>query len=111
MEEKREQLKLTESRWKLLRKHIGKNIINTIQKIYLKKEEENPKNEYDYSTESFKMLSDDEFQIEQILMEAGAYGLRNEVKDAAEKIFKENDMFSKLDAYVKAYHEIIDDYE
>ena len=57
------------------------------------------------------MLSDDDFQIEQILMEAGAYGLRNEVKDAAEKIFKENDMFSKLDAYVKAYHEIIDDYE
>ena len=76
-----------------------------------RKEEENQKNEYDYSTESFKMLSDDDFQIEQILMEAGAYGLRNEVKDAAEKIFKENDMFSKLDAYVKAYHEIIDDYE
>ena len=44
-------------------------------------------------------------------MEAGAYGLRNEVKEKAEKIFKENDMFSRLDAYVKAYHEIIDDYE
>ena len=44
-------------------------------------------------------------------MEAGAYGLRNEVKDAAEKIFRENDMFSRIDAYVKAYHEIIDDYE
>ena len=53
------------------------------------------------------MLSDDDFQIEQILMEAGAYGLRNEVKYAAEKIFKENDMFSKLDAYVTAYHEWI----
>ena len=55
------------------------------------------------------MLSDDEFQIEQILMEAGAYGLRNEVKNMAEKIFKENDRFSKLDAYVSAYHKIIND--
>ena len=109
MEEKKEQLKLTKSRWKLLRKHIGKNIINTFQKISLKNEEENQKNEYDYSTESFEILSDDEFQIEQILMEAGAYGLRNEVKEKAEKIFKENDMFSRLDAYVSAYHKIIED--
>ena len=109
MEEKKEQLKLTKSRWKLLREHIGKNITNTIQKIYLKKEEENQKNEYDYSTESFEILSDDEFQIEQILMEAGAYGLRNEVKETAEKILKENDMFSRLDAYVSAYHQVIDD--
>ena len=42
-------------------------------------------------------------------MEAGAYGLRNEVKETAEKILKENDMFSKIDAYVSAYHKIIDD--
>ena len=53
------------------------------------------------------MLSDDEFQIEQILMEDGAYGLRNEVKDAAEKIFNDNGMFSRIDAYVTAYNEWI----
>ena len=53
----------------------------------------------------------EEEQIEEILDEANAYNLRNEVKEAAEKIFKENDMFSKLDAYVSAYHKIIDDHE
>ena len=109
MEEKKEQLKLTKSRWKLLRKHIGKNIINTFQKINLKNEEENQKDKYDYSTESFEILSDDEFQIEQILMEAGAYGLRNEVDHYAKKILFLNPMSSKVDAYVKAYHEIIKD--
>ena len=53
----------------------------------------------------------EEEQIEEILEEANAYNLREEVKEKAEKIFKENDMFSRIDAYVKAYHEIIDDYE
>ena len=48
-------------------------------------------------------------KIELILEEANAYNLRQEVKDTAEKIFKENDAFSKIDAYVKAYYEIIDD--
>ena len=109
MEEKKEQLRLTKSRRKLLRERIGKNIINTIQKIYLKKEEENQKNEYDYSTECFEILSDDEFQIEQILMEAGAYGLRNEVDYYAKKLLKKYPLSSKVDAYVKAYHEIIKD--
>ena len=51
----------------------------------------------------------EEEQIEEILEEANAYNLRNEVKEEAEKIFKENDMFYKLDAYVSAYHQIIDD--
>ena len=55
------------------------------------------------------MLSDDEFQIEQILMEAGAYGLRNEVDYYAKKLLKKNPLSSKVDAYVKAYHEIIND--
>lgn len=50
----------------------------------------------------------EEEQIEEILEEANAYGLRNEVKLAAKKILQENDMFSKIDAYVKAYHEIIE---
>ena len=115
MEEKKEQLKLTKSRWKLLIKHIGKNIINTFQKISLKNEEENQKNEYDYSTESFEILSDDEFQIEQILMEAGAYGLKNEVKTQAEYNMLEASIkgtwLSKLDAYVKAYNKVIGKYE
>ena len=53
----------------------------------------------------------EEEQIEEILEEANAYNLRNEVKEEAEKILKENDMFSKIDAYVKAYHEIIDDHD
>ena len=55
------------------------------------------------------MLSDDDFQIEQILMEAGAYGLRNEVEQYAKNILKKNPLSSKVDAYVKAYHEIIKD--
>ena len=111
MEEKNEQLKLTKSRLKVLRRSTGQSIIDFFQGTDLNDEEENRIDNYYYSTESFEILSDDEFQLEQILMEAGAYGLRNEVKDAAEKIFRENDMFSRIDAYVKAYHEIIDDYE
>ena len=109
MEEKKEQLKLTKSRLKVLRRSTGQSIIDFFQGTNLNDEEENRTDNYLYSTESFEMLSDDDFQIEQILMEAGAYGLRNEVKEKAEKIFKENDMFSRLDAYVSAYHQVIDD--
>ena len=109
MAEKKEQLRLTKLRSKIQKNYIGMNTIDYFQKIYLKKEEENQKNKYNYSTESFEILNDDEFQIEQILMEAGAYGLRNEVKETAEKIFKENNMFSRLDAYVSAYQQIIND--
>ncbi len=54
-------------------------------------------------------MSDDEFQIEQILMEAGAYGMRNEVDHYAKKILKKNPLSSRVDAYVKAYHELIKD--
>jgi len=53
----------------------------------------------------------EELQIEEILEEANAYNLRKEVDDEAKKILKENDMFSKIDAYVRAYYEIISDYE
>ena len=42
-------------------------------------------------------------------MEAGAYGLRNEVEQYAKNILKKNPAFSRLDAYVKAYNEIIKD--
>ncbi len=50
-------------------------------------------------------------QIEEILMEANAYGLKNEVNALAKKIIQENDMFSEVDAYVRAYYEIIEQHE
>ena len=109
MEEKSEQLRLTNSRLKALRRSTGQSIIDFFQGTNLNDEEENRIDNYWYSTESFETLSDDEFQIEQILMEAGAYGLRNEVDHYAKKILFLNPMSSKVDAYVKAYHEIIKD--
>ena len=109
MEEKSEQLRLTKLRLKTLRRSTGQSIIDFFQGTNLNDEEENRIDNYWYSTESFETLSDDEFQIEQILMEAGAYGLRNEVDHYAKKILFLNPMSSKVDAYVKAYHEIIKD--
>jgi len=47
--------------------------------------------------------SEDEKQIELILEEANAYGLRQEVKKTAKEFLKDN-MFSKLSAYVIAYN-------
>jgi hypothetical protein len=115
MGEKKEQLRLTKLRLKVLKKSTGQNIINFFQETNLKKEEENQKKDYEYSTESFEILSDDEFQIEQILMEAGAYGLKNEVKTQAEYNMLEASIkgtwLSKLDAYVKAYNKVIGKYE
>ena len=96
MAEKKEQLRLTKSRWKLLKERIGKNIINSFQKISLRNE----------AVERKMQMSEAE-QIEEILEEANAYNLRSEVKSTAEKIFKKNDMLSKIDAYVMAYHEWI----
>ena len=109
MEEKSEQLRLTKSRLKVLRRSTGQSIIDFFQGTDLKKEEENRKDNYYYSTESFETLSDDEFQIEQILMEAGAYGLRSEVDHYARRLLEKNPLSSRVDAYVKAYHEIIKD--
>ena len=109
MEEKSEQLKLTKSRLKVLRRSTGQSIIDFFQGTNLNDEEENRTDNYLYSTESFEMLSDDEFQIEQILMEAGAYGLRSEVDHYAKRLLKKNPLSSRVDAYVKAYHEIIKD--
>ena len=88
MEEKSEQLRLTKLRLKALRRSTGQNIINFFQKTDLKKEE-------------------DEEQIELILEEANAYGLRQEVEEWALKEMTENPNLSKLDAYVTAYHEWI----
>jgi len=42
-------------------------------------------------------------------MEAGAYNLRSEVDNLAKNIITENPTFSRLDAYVKAYNDIIKD--
>jgi len=42
-------------------------------------------------------------------MEAGAYGLRSEVDHYARRLLEKNPLSSKVDAYVKAYHEIIKD--
>ena len=109
MEEKSEQLKLTKSRLKVLRRSTGQSIIDFFQGKDLNDEEGNRIDDYYYSTESFETLSDDEFQIEQILMEAGAYGLRSEVDHYAKRLLEKNPLSSRVDAYVKAYHEIIKD--
>ena len=95
---KKEQLKLTKARLKTLNERIGKNIINSFQKINLKSVEESPK---------IKEMSEAQ-QIEEILQEAHAYGLKYEVMETATKILKdEGDDISELSAYVIAYHEWI----
>tara|TARA_R110000782_G_scaffold238539_1_gene324942 strand:+ start:69 stop:269 length:201 start_codon:yes stop_codon:yes gene_type:complete len=59
-------------------------------------------------------LPEDE-QIEEILEEANAYNLRPEVEAAAEKLYGEKNtefhVFSRIDAYVRAYRIIISDHE
>ena len=50
----------------------------------------------------------EEQQIEEILQEANAYGLRQEVKDTAKKLIeKHKPDLSKLSAYVIAYKDWI----
>ena len=66
--------------------HIGQNIIDLAPKTNQK--------------------SEDEEQVELILEEANAYGLRQEVKETAEEFLKDN-VFSKLSAYVIAYNKWI----
>ena len=97
MAEKKEQLRLTKSRWKLLKERIGKNIINSFQKINQRNEAVKRKNEMSEAQ-----------QIEEILQEAHAYGLKYEVMETATKILKdEGDDISELSAYVIAYNEWI----
>jgi len=54
----------------------------------------------------------EEEQIEEILEEANAYNLRPEVKAEAEKIYSEKNkqfhVFSRIDAYLMAYQELIE---
>ena len=46
-------------------------------------------------------------QIDEILLEANAYGLKWEVMDTATRSLKENDTISELQAYVNAYNDWI----
>ena len=91
-EEKNEQLKLIEKRLKTQKLLTGRNIINSFQKI-------NQKN------------VEDEETIELILEEASAFGLRQEIKELAEKELEKASFkgiwLSRVDAYVNAYNEWI----
>ena len=93
MEEKKELLKLIKKRYQLLRKHIGRNIIDFFQMKDQKEEEEN--------------LLNDEEDIELLLEEANAFGLRIEVEQWAIQLLKEDPDLPRLEAYVQAYNEWI----
>ena len=93
MDEKKELLRLTNKRWSLLRRRIGRNIIDYIQKISPKKKG--------------AIELTDEQQIDEILEDAGAFGLRYEVELYAEELLEGNPALSRLDAYVMAYHDWI----
>jgi len=54
----------------------------------------------------------EEEQIEEILEEANAYNLRREVEDHAKYILqKDGILISRIDAYLMAYEEIVNDYD
>ncbi len=91
MEEKNELRNLIEKKWNWLKKRIGQNIIDFFQMRDQREEEES--------------LLEDEEEIELILEEANAYGLRWEVDSFAKKFMNEDPMLSKLEAYVQAYNE------
>ena len=97
MAEKKEQLRLTKSRWKVLQERIGKNIIDCFQKISLRNE--NVERKYNMSEEE---------QIEEILEEANAYNMRKEVDKRAKIHLKNDPLFSKLEAYIYAYNDLIE---
>ncbi|MDB4571639.1 hypothetical protein N9Z72_00005, partial [Akkermansiaceae bacterium] len=92
--------RLTKSRWKLLRERIGKNIINSFQKINLRNE----------NLERKRKMSEED-QIEEILVEASAYNMRKEVDKRAKIHLKNDPLFSKLEAYIYAYNDLIDNNE
>ena len=93
MEEKNELQNLIEKKWNWLKKHIGKNIIEFFQMRDQKEEVES-------------QLEDEE-EIELLLEEANAYGLRLEVEQWAIQELKEDPDLSRLEAYVMAYNEWI----
>ena len=93
MEEKNELRNLIEKKWKWLKTHIGRNIIDFFQMRDLKEEEES--------------LIEDEEEIEIILEEANRWGLRIEVEELAQQEMNRNPHLSRLEAYVIAYNEWI----
>ena len=93
MEEKNESLKIVKKRWNWLRKNIGQNIIDFFQMKDQKEEEEN--------------LLNNEEDIELLLEEANAFGLRLEVEQWAIQLLKEDPDLPRLEAYVQAYNEWI----
>ena len=94
MEEKNESLRILKKRWNWLRKNIGQSIIDFFQMKDQKEEEES--------------LLNDEEDIELLLEEANAYGLRTEVEQWAMQLLKEDPDLSRLEAYVRAYNEWIE---
>ena len=93
MEEKNELRNLIEKKWSWLKTHIGRNIIDFFQMRDLKEEEES-------------QLEDEE-DIELLLEEANAFGLRWEVDNTAKEKIKQNPRVSRLEAYVQSYNEWI----
>tara|TARA_R110001592_G_scaffold147028_1_gene371458 strand:- start:1852 stop:2142 length:291 start_codon:yes stop_codon:yes gene_type:complete len=93
MEENNESLKIVKKRWNWLRKNIGQNIIDFFQMKDQKREAESE-------------IEDDD-QIELLLLEANAYGLRIEVEQWAIQLLKEDTNLSRIEAYVRAYNEWI----
>ena len=93
MEEKSESLRIVKKRWNWLRKNIGQSIIDFFQMKDQREEEESQLN--------------DEEDIELLLEEANAFGLRIEVEQWAIQLLKEDHDLSRLEAYVLAYNEWI----
>jgi hypothetical protein len=93
MEEKNESQNLIEKKWNWLKKLIGQNIIDFFQMRDQREEEES-------------QLEDEE-EIELLLEEANAFGLRWEVDSFAKKFMDEDPTLPKLEAYVMAYNEWI----
>jgi len=60
-----------------------------------------------YQKEEAEDKINDDDQIELLLLEAGAYGLRGEVEQWAIQELKEDPDLSRLEAYVLAYNEWI----
>tara|TARA_R110001583_G_scaffold157830_1_gene309732 strand:+ start:440 stop:631 length:192 start_codon:yes stop_codon:yes gene_type:complete len=60
----------------------------------------------DQKREAESEIEDDD-QIELLLLEANAYGLRIEVEQWAIQLLKEDTNLSRIEAYVRAYNEWI----
>ena len=60
-----------------------------------------------YQREEEENLLNDEEDIELLLEEANAFGLRWEIDSTAKQMMEQNPMLPKLEAYVQAYNEWI----